>query len=143
MKYELTILELGKVLKGLEENFNLKVLVKQTLKGGWITIQGDAEIVDCPKEVKGKCAGGINNVISIKLKENSNEGSLIKIIGAANKKFDVSLDNAKKITVLKGGLALNKVSEEKSESSLKIDKNIVFSIKESVDKVSSIIEKQL
>ncbi|MDD6795395.1 MAG: UDP-N-acetylglucosamine pyrophosphorylase, partial [Clostridiaceae bacterium] len=108
--------------------------------GGWITVQGDAEIVEYPKKLTHGCPGGINNVISIKLSENNVDGSIIKIIGAKDKKFNASLDSAKRITVKKGGLALNQFKEEKEESALKVDDNIVFSIKASAEEVASIIE---
>lgn len=140
MKYEFTVFELGEALKKIEKKLGLKVLVKQTINGGWITVQGDAEIIEHPKKITHGCPGGINNVISIKLSENNVDGSVIKIIGAKNKKFNASLDSAKRITVKKGGLALNQFKEEKEESALKVDDNIVFSIKASAEEVASIIE---
>ena len=36
MKLELTVFELGKALKDIENQYNLNLLVKQNLSGGWL-----------------------------------------------------------------------------------------------------------
>ena len=51
MKFKLTIIELGKVLKTIEENYNLNLLIKANQSGGWLTLKGGVTILNYPKEI--------------------------------------------------------------------------------------------
>ena len=57
MKLELTVCELGEVLKKIEEKYKLDILVKSTLSGGWMTITGEATILKVPSDKKVGCCG--------------------------------------------------------------------------------------
>lgn len=136
MKLELTVFQLGKALKDIENEYNINLLVKQNLSGGWLTILGEATIIDCPTEEN---MSKNNNIISVSIKGCSLEGTVIKIIGAKGKKFDVDISSAQYKSIPKKGLILNQVKINKDECVLRIDENIIFSIKESAEKIISLI----
>ena len=138
MKLELTVFQLGKALKDIENQYNLNLLVKQNLSGGWITIVGEATITDYPIEENG---GNSNNIISVNIKGSSSEGTTIKFIGAKGKKFNVDISPAKYKSIPKKGLTLNQVKINKNECALRIDENIIFTIKESAEKIIGIINQ--
>jgi hypothetical protein len=71
MKLELTVFQLGKILKDIEKEYNLNLLIKQNLSGGWLTIIGEATINDYPTEEK----IGNNNIISVNIKGSSIGGT--------------------------------------------------------------------
>ena len=80
MKLELTVCELGKVLKKIEEKYKLDILVKSTLSGGWMTITGEAIILKVPSDIKVGCGGKSDNIIDIKIKiEDSKMELLLKL----------------------------------------------------------------
>lgn len=137
MKLELTVFQLGKALKDIENQYNLNLLVKQNLSGGWITIVGQAIITDYPTEEN----RGTNNIISVHIKGSSSEGTAIKFIGAKGKKFNVDISPAQYKSIPKKGLTLNQVKINKNECALRIDDNIIFTIKESAEKIIGIINQ--
>ena len=57
MKFELSINELGEILKKIGDNNDLNILVKSSLSGGWMTITGKAQIVKIPDSNATGCAG--------------------------------------------------------------------------------------
>lgn len=138
MKLELTIFQLGKALKDIESEYKINLLIKQTLSGGWMTILGEATIIDYPIEEK---IGNSNNIISINIKSPSDEGTEIKLIGAKGKKFNIDISSAKYKSIPKKGLILDQVKINKNECVLRIDDDIIFTIKESVEKIISLINK--
>jgi len=141
MKLELTVCELGKVLKKLEEKYKLDILVKSTLSGGWMTITGEAIILKAPVDKKVGCCGNGDNIIDIKIKnENNQEGTVIKITGAKNKKFNVDISSTRYKEVSSDKLTINQIKVNEDESKLRIDEDIIFTIKESVDEIAKIIE---
>ena len=92
MKYELTLYELGKLLKNIREEYKMNLLSKITLSGGWMTITGSVDIEEIPKtEIISKG----NNIISIKVKTNEEEGQILKITGAKDKKFNIDIAPSK------------------------------------------------
>ena len=135
MKLELTVFQLGKALKDIENQYNLNLLVKKNLSGGWLTIVGEAIITDYPTEEN----RGNNNIININIKGSSSEGTTIKLIGGTGKKFNVDISPAKYKSIPKKGLILNQVKINENECALRIDDNIIFTIKESAEKIIGIL----
>ena len=120
MKLELTVYELGKVLKKIEEKYKLDILVKSTLSGGWMTITGEATILKSPSDVIVGCGGKSDNIIDIKIKtEDDQEGIIFKITGAKNKKFNVDISSTRYKEVLSNNLTINQVKVNENESKLK------------------------
>ena len=52
MVYELTVNKLGKLLKDLTNDYNISLLVKRKLSGGFVTITGEVEVDYFPTEQK-------------------------------------------------------------------------------------------
>ena len=128
MKYELTIYELGKLLKEVSNVYEVDMLTKINLSGGWFTIKGKMEVLDIPEDrtlIKG------NNIITLKINNISNEGFEVKITGAKNKLFKIDIDNTKYRELGGASLTLNKIKIKKDECKLRIDEDIIFTIKQS------------
>lgn len=142
MKTELTIEELGQVLKKLGDNYKLDVLVKSQLSGGWITITGETEIIKVPNIISSGCSGKGNNIISMRIKDETNEGSILKLTGLKNKTFNVDVSPTRYKEISKVGLSLDTIKTSETECKLRIDENMIFTIKENVDKVVSLIESK-
>lgn len=141
MKLELTICELGEVLKKIEENYKLDILIKSILSGGWMTITGEAIILKIPSDKKLGCSGNSDNIIDIKIKnENNQDGTVIKITGAKDKKFNVDISSTRYKEVFSNNLTINQIKVNENESKLRIDENIILTIKASVDEIANIIE---
>jgi hypothetical protein len=141
MKLELTVCELGNVLKEIEEKYKLDILVKSILSGGWMTITGEAIILKTPSDKKVGCCGNGDNIIDIKIKsEDNQEGTVIKITGAKNKKFNVDISSTRYKEVSSNKLTINQIKVNENESKLRIDEDIIFTIKASVDEIAKIIE---
>ena len=141
MKLELTVCELGKVLKKIEEKYKLDILVKSTLSGGWMTITGEAIILKVPSDIKVGCSGKEENIIDIKVKnEDNQDGTVIKITGAKNKKFNIDISSTRYKEVFSNNLTINQIKINENESKLRIDENIILTIKAPVDEIEKIIE---
>jgi hypothetical protein len=141
MKVELTVCELGEVLKKIEEKHKLDVLVKSSLSGGWMTITGEATILKVPSDIKVGCCGKSDNIIDIKIKtEDQPNGIIIKLTGAKNKKFNVDISSTRYKEVLSNKLTNNQIKVNEDESKLRIDEDIIFTIKTSVNEIVKIIE---
>jgi len=142
MKLELTICELGKALKKIQEKYKLDILIKSTLSGGWMTITGEATILKFPSDIKVGCGGKSDNIIDIKIKtKESQRGIVFKITGAKDKKFNVDISSTRYKEVLSNNLTINQIKVNENESKFRIDEDIIFTIKASVDQVSEIIER--
>lgn len=140
MRLELTVCELGKALKKIEEKYKLDILIKLALSGGWITIKGEAIILKTPSDMKIGCNGNADNIIDIKIKnENNQDGTVIKITGAKNKKFNVDISSTRYKEVLSNNLTINQIKVNENESKLRIDENIILTIKAPVDEIVKII----
>jgi hypothetical protein len=140
MKLNLTVYELGKALKKIEEKYKVNILVKLSLSGGWMTIMGKASILKYPSDSNGGCSGK-DNIIDINVKsENDKDGSIIKITGAKNKKFSIDISNTRYKELRPNNLTINQIKVNENESKLRIDENIIFTIKASVDEITKIIE---
>lgn len=133
MDYELTLYELGNLLNKVIEKYEMTLMIKAKLSGGWMTLKSNVTIDSLPKE-EGLTAG--NNVISLKLNNGSED---LKVTGLKNLKFKVSLSAAKYKEINKKGLSLDMVKEKKDKSTLKIDDNMIFAINASVEDVNKLI----
>ena len=141
MKLELTVCELGKILKKIEEKYKLDILVKSTLSGGWMTITGEAIILKAPSNVKVGCGGKSDNIIDIKIKtEDSQEGIIVKLTGAKNKTFNVDISSTRYKELLSNNLTINQVKINENESKLRIDEDIIFTINAPANEIVKIIE---
>ena len=132
MKYELTIYELGKLLKNIDSKHNISLLSKIKLSGGWMTMTGEIAVVDVPTEailLKG------NNIITLKLKNNNENGSEIKITGVKNSKFTIDISATKYKEIKPGMLNLDVIKVNNNQSKLRIDEDMIFTIDTSVDEV--------
>ncbi|MGL5352903.1 MAG: UDP-N-acetylglucosamine pyrophosphorylase, partial [Clostridium sp.] len=115
MKYELTLYEVGKLLKGLTKEYKVDLLSKITLSGGWLTLTGEASVEEVPRG-EGVTLG--NNIISLKVKTGENEGSVLKITGAKNKKFNIDIAATKLRVISGGGVNINKLQTNNEECKL-------------------------
>lgn len=136
MQKELNIYELGKFLTLVCSKYKAEVLAKIKLQGGWLTIQDQVEVAAAPKE--GIMPKG-NNVIALKLKTSKEEESPIKIIGAKDGRFKVSIEPKKVVEIHTGGLGLQMEKEKKDESTIKIDDSIVITVNTRVDEILKMI----
>ena len=133
MKFELNIKELGETLKRINQEYKLKILVKANLSGGWMTINGDAEITKIPTLT--------DNIIHINVTTNDDNGAIIKLTGNKDKKFNIDVSNTRYREISKNGLTLNMIKEKEDECKLRIDDNIIFTINDSEKEISEIINK--
>ncbi|WP_026886218.1 hypothetical protein [Clostridium beijerinckii] len=140
MKLDLTIFELGKLLKKIEDKYDLNMLVKLALSGGWATITGNANVLKYPNDSNCGC-NGKDNIIDISVERDGNEhGSVIKITGAKDKKFDIDISSTRYKELRPNNLTVNKIKINENESKLRIDENIIFTIGASVNDIKELIE---
>lgn len=138
MKHELTLYELGKLLKNISEEYKVSLLSKITLSGGWMTMTGEASIEEIPTSevvMKG------NNVISIRVKNNGEEGAVLKITGAKDKKFNIDIEATKFKVISTTGLNIDKLQSSKEECKLRIDEDMIFTINTNAEELIKILEK--
>lgn len=137
MKYELTLYELGKLLKNIREEYKVNLLSKITLSGGWMTITGSVDIEEIPKtEIISKG----NNIISIKVKTNEEEGSILKITGAKDKKFNIDIAQSKFKVISATGININRIQTNNEECKLRIDEDMIFTINTNEDNILKILQ---
>ena len=138
MKYELNIYELGQLLSKVTSTYNVDVLTKLKLSGGWMTITGEAQVVAVPENrvvLKG------NNIITLKIKDTGYEGTSLKITGAKGGLFNIDLAPTKYKEFGNTGLNLNKVKINNNECKLRIDEDMIFTIRNvSVEDIEKIIK---
>ncbi len=101
-----------------------------------MTITGEAQVVGVPEDkvvLKG------NNIITLKIKDSGLDGSLLKITGAKDGLFNLDLSPTRYREFGKSGLNLNKIKINNNESKLRIDEDIIFTIRnaeiEDIDKI--------
>lgn len=139
MNLELTVCELGNLLKKIEEQSELDVLIKSNLSGGWMTITGSASITKIPGTSASKCGGNKDNIIDISIKGEGKESIPVKITGANNKKFSVNIAPTKYKELAPNNLSLNMIKTNNNETKLRIDENIIFTIKDSVENIEKLV----
>lgn len=138
MKYELTLYEVGNLLKNISKEYKVDLLSKITLSGGWMTMTGAVEVEEIPRtEVITKG----NNIISLKVKTNENEGSVLKITGAKEKTFNVDISPTKFKVISGIGLNLDRLQTNNEECKLRIDEDMIFTINTNADDVSKLLVK--
>lgn len=126
MKYELSIYELGQLLTKLTKDYKVELLSKAKLSGGWMTIVGEVEIISVPEDkvvIKG------NNIITMNIKDQNCRGSYIKITGAKNGTFNIDIANTKYKELGGTGINLNKIKTNEDECKLRIDEDMIFTIR--------------
>lgn len=136
MKYIVSTHELGKLLSNLCNKYNVSMVWREKISGGFITLTGIIDVEYYPTEqvmLKG------NNIISINVK-NGDNSSTIKITGMKGEFFDISLAPTKFKEIKSNSLYLNQIQESKTESKLRIDENIILTIPESYDEVVKLIK---
>lgn len=136
MKHELTVYELGKLLQEVSNTYKTSILAKVNLSGGWMTIQGQVEVLGIPTD---KVALKGNNIITLKVKGNENEGTEMKITGAKDGKFSVAIAPKKVIEIHTGGLGLQLQKEKKDECTLKVDDSMIFTVKAGATEVEALV----
>lgn len=128
MKIELDIYNLGEFLYKVMETYETNILTKVNLSGGAMTITGKVKLVDRPNNIK---TLKVNNIITLGINNNKEDIGFIKLTGIDNKLFNIELSKTKYKVIGTSSLALNKTRESNSECKIKIDDNIIFTIKES------------
>ncbi|GAA0085545.1 hypothetical protein UT300007_19840 [Clostridium sp. CTA-7] len=137
MKYNLNVYELGQLLSNITKEYKVELLSKIKLSGGWMTMTGKVSVIAVPEDkivLKG------NNIITLNIQDNECEGSLIKITGAKNSKFEIDVAPTKYKEFGATGLNLNKVKINENECKLRIGEDMIFTIRNtSVQSISNII----
>ena len=136
MNYELTIYELGKLLKDISIANSLKILIKTNLSGGIATMVGDVSIDYIPSE-KNSPRG--NNIIGLKISNIENSACDFKITGLKEHKFNVEITSTKYKEVNRIGLSLNKLKENTDECKIKVDNNLIFTVDASLDSLKELL----
>lgn len=134
MNLELNIYKLGEVLKKVENLYGLDMIIKMNLSGGWGAISGKAKIEKVPVLAIGAAPKG-NNVIDIMFFSEDKEGTVFRLIGANNKKFAISVEDAKYRV-----LGSDEVIVSDKECKFIIDNNIIFNINTSKDNLLDLIK---
>lgn len=135
MKLELNIIELGKLLKKIGNEYRLEMMAKIKLSGGWMTLQGEAIVEKVPQE------GGKGNIITIRLMNGEELGSLINITGNKVGKFTVDVSKGKYKEIRPGKLNIDTVKVNEDECKLRIDDDIIFKIETPMNRIMDIIER--
>ena len=109
MEKELTLYQLGNLLKIITENYEVNLMSKIKLSGGWMTITGNIDVDYIPaNEVLGKGS----NIIGLKINNGGSCSNDIKITGMKDLNFKVNLAATKFKEIHKGGLNLDKIKEK-------------------------------
>lgn len=142
MKHKLTIYELGDALKKIEDKYDLSIMMKRELSGGWMTIMGSANMEVLPS-IGGGCHGKNINILEIRVSSDNNSGSLVKLTGAKNRKFNIDVSSSRYKEISTNSLTLNQIKVNENETKLRIDEDIIFTIKERAEKIDEIIQSVL
>ncbi|WP_196000788.1 UDP-N-acetylglucosamine pyrophosphorylase [Clostridium sp. 1001271B_151109_B4] len=124
MVHELTVYKLGKLLNELSSEYNMKLLVKRKLSGGFITITGEVNVAYIPNDKKALKG---NNIIGLKVKNDGGEIDL-KITGIKDTLFKVEVAPTKFKEVSIGGLSIDKIKESKEECKIRVDEDLIFTV---------------
>lgn len=138
MNFELNIFELSNLLIKIKKEHKLNIMVKSVQSGGWLTLQGEAVILKAAVTGGEGCSSKFNNILHIKVVNHSAyDGAVLKLTGAKNKKFKVSLNPAKALQIGKDGKQQMIIKD--NECTLKVDDNIIFNIDESAEEIKKYI----
>ncbi|CUO31278.1 UDP-N-acetylglucosamine pyrophosphorylase [Clostridium sp. NSJ-49] len=136
MEYMLSTHELGKLLSDLCNKYEISMLWREKISGGFITLTGIIDVEYYPTDkvmLKG------NNIISLKVKSGNNS-NVVKITGMKGEYFNISLAPTKFKEIKSNSLYLNQIQESKTECKLRIDENIIFTIPESYNEITKLIK---
>ena len=134
MKLEFNIIELGKLLKKIGNEYRLDMMAKIKLSGGWMTLQGEAIVEKIPQE------GSKGNIITIRLTNGEELGSLINITGNKTGKFAIDISKGKYKEIRPGKLNIDTVKVNEDQCKLRIDDDIIFKIETPMNRIMDIIE---
>ncbi|WP_338587554.1 UDP-N-acetylglucosamine pyrophosphorylase [Clostridium baratii] len=134
MKLELNIIELGKLLKKIGNEYRLEMMAKIKLSGGWMTLLGEAIVEKIPQE------GSKGNIITIRLTNGEELGSLINITGNKTGKFAIDISKGKYKEIRPGKLNIDTVKVNEDQCKLRIDDDIIFKIETPMNRIMDIIE---
>lgn len=134
MNLELNVNKLGYILKKIEKRYDLNILIKSNLSGGWMTATGKAIIEKVPAI---SLSGKKDNIIDIRIEDQNKDSMLVKLTGANDKLFKVEIASSR-YKKLGGG---NEILISNDECKLKIDKNIIFTIKTGEENIIKLIEE--
>ena len=138
MKSQLTVYELGKLLKESTNKTKMELLVKQKLSGGFVTIKGDVEVLNAPTEQK-TLKG--NNIISLSVKNSDNGEMVIKLTGIKDNKFSVEVAPTKYKEINIGGLSMDKIKESDDECKVRVDEDLIFTVHEASKEIEKLLIK--
>ncbi|MGL5152532.1 MAG: UDP-N-acetylglucosamine pyrophosphorylase [Clostridium sp.] len=138
MNFKLSVYDLSKALKALEEKYTLQVVIKSTLSGGWMTIMGEAK-VESEAVLSAGCHGKDINILELRVNSDNNEGSLVKLTGAKNKEFTVDVAPTRFRELSNTSITLNQIKINNEECKLRIGEDIIFTIKDNADKVIALL----
>ncbi|WP_294373731.1 UDP-N-acetylglucosamine pyrophosphorylase [uncultured Clostridium sp.] len=142
MKFEFTISELGTVLKNVADKNEMDILIRSALSGGWMTITGKAEIVKIPEvNHQSICKSIKDNIIHIKINEDCKKETIVKLTGMKDKKFNVDVSAGRYRELSSNNLTINQIKVNDNQTKIKIDENIIFTIKSNVNDVLSIMKQ--
>lgn len=142
MKYELSIYEVSVVLKALEEKSKLNLVIKRDLSGGWMTIMGEAK-VETEAIQGGGCHGKDINILELRVNSDNSEGALVKLTGAKTKKFTIDVASTRYRELSSTTLSINKIKINEDECKLRIDEDMIFTLKASAEEISNIISSNI
>ncbi|MEG1003446.1 UDP-N-acetylglucosamine pyrophosphorylase [Clostridium sp.] len=134
MKIELSVIELGKLLKEIGNQYRLEMMAKIKLSGGWMTLQGEGIVEKIPQE------GTKGNIITVRLTNGEELGSIINITGAKDSKFSIDVSKGKYKELRPGKLNIDTIKTNEDECKLRIDEDIIFKIEAPLNRVLDIIE---
>lgn len=136
MEKEVTLYQLGNLLKEVTKKYEVSLMSKIKLSGGWMTITGNVDVDYVPhNEVLGKGS----NIIGLKINNGGSCANDIKITGIKDSNFKINLSATKFKEIHKGGLNIDKIKEKADKCTLKIDDNMIFTINASVDEIKNFL----
>ena len=130
MIHELTIYKLGKLLNELKLKYNMNLLLKRKLSGGFITIVGEVDVNYIPEDKE--------TLKGLKVKNDNGQMDL-KITGIKGSLFKVEIAPTKFKEINIGGLSVDKIKESKEECKLKVDDDLIFTISASSEEVEKLL----
>lgn len=98
------------------------------------------EVLPC---IGGGCHGKNINILEIRVSSDENSGSLVKLTGAKNKKFNVDVASARYKEISTNSLTLDQIKVNENETKLRIDEDIIFTIKCRAENIDKIIKSAL
>ena len=137
MDKELSLYELGILLKEITSKYKTSLVTKVKMSGGWMTFTGNIEVEYIPKV--DNIIGG-NNIIGLRVCNNVDQWTSIKITGIKGKKFNINIAKAKYKEINKFGLNIDQIKEKEDKSTLRIDDSMVLSVDAGIETLLKILD---